>query len=336
MKCAEVLSLYHRVLSDARDFRILGSTEAALSIVKAFAEVVGNCQQDLPMGIDGLVRAAVEARPTSQAVRNLLQMFIEKSCDRISQQRVAKASLNLDTGSVVREVENYVLSAREAASELALKRIENGDTILTHSYSTTVLRLLTKAPERGLNISVYATESRPGGEGKLTASYLRRVGIKTTLIVDSAVRYVMKSVDKVFVSAEAIAANGAVVNKVGTSAIALAAKEARVRVYVVSGLYKFGTETVFGDLVAIEEAENPELVVPSERMSELAPYLGRNLHVRTPLYDVTPPEYVDAIITERGLVAPQLAIYLARELMGWPKERKTLESTISELVSLWR
>ncbi|MEM1930959.1 MAG: hypothetical protein QW780_01125 [Sulfolobales archaeon] len=331
MDCSEALRAYERTLVEAREFRILGSTEVAVEVMRALARVVGSCHKQ-PINMEGLVRSAISARPTSQAVRNLLMLFFEKLLEKAS----TPSEIAAEVGEVVREVENYVARARDTVSELASRRIEDGDTVMTHSYSTTVLKVLTKALERGLNISAYVTESRPGGEGKLTASHLGRMGVKTFLVVDSAARYVMKGVDKVIVSAEAIAANGAVVNKVGTSALALAAKEARVRVYVVSGLYKFGTETLFGELVTIEEIEKPDFIIPSERIGELAPFIGRNLHVRTPLYDVTPPEYIDAIVTERGLIAPQAAIYLARELVGWPKARRSLDVVLAEVASLWR
>ncbi|MEM2752670.1 MAG: hypothetical protein QXI94_06255 [Sulfolobales archaeon] len=331
MSCEEALFAYERTLSEAREFRVLGSTEAAIEVVRALARVVDSCRK-LPVDLGELVHSAVSARPTSQAVRNLLVVFFEKLLEKAS----TSDGIAAGAGEIVREVENYVARARDTASELASRRIEDGDTIMTHSYSTTVLKAVTRALERGLKLSVYVTESRPGGEGKLTASYLGRRGIKTFLVVDSAVRYVMKNVDKVVVSAEAIAANGAVVNKVGTSALALAAKEARVRVYVVSGLYKFGTETVFGELVTIEEMDKPSLVIPTERIGELTPLLGKSLYVRTPLYDVTPPEYIDAIVTERGLIAPQASIYLARELVSWPKAHRTLEVILSEVASLWR
>ncbi|MEM0352416.1 MAG: hypothetical protein QW459_05495 [Sulfolobales archaeon] len=331
MDCSEALRAYERTLTEAREFRILGSTEAAIEVVRALARVFDSCRKQ-PINMEELVRSAISARPTSQAVRNLLMLFFEKLLEKAS----TPSEITAGVSEAVREVENYVARARDTASELASRRIEDGDTIMTHSYSTTVLKAINKALERGLNISVYVTESRPGGEGRLVASYLGKRGVKTFLVVDSAVRYVMKSVDKVLVSAEAIAANGAVVNKVGTSALALAAKEARVRVYVVSGLYKFGTETVFGELVTIEEIEKPGLVIPTERAGELAPFIGRNLYVRTPLYDVTPPEYIDAIVTERGLIAPQAAIYLARELVGWPKAHRSLEVILAEVTSLWR
>ncbi len=334
LECAEALASYERTLSDVGEFRVPGSTEAATEVLGSLARVLKSCYRDPRADLERLVRSAVDSRPSSQSVRNILFLFLEKLHRELHASGAGDALKRVD--DLVREVEGYVVRARETASELASRRVEDGDTVLTHSYSTTILRLLARARERGLRVYAYVTESRPGGEGKLMASHLWRSGIGTKLVVDSAVRYVMKDVDKVFVSAEAIAANGAVVNKVGTSTMALAAKEARVGVYVVSGLYKFGAETLFGDLVAIEELNKPEAVIPPERVGELAPYLGRNLHVRCPLYDITPPEYIDAIITDRGLIAPQAVVYLARELFGWPKSRETLERVLTEVASLWK
>ncbi len=332
--CAEALTSYRRVLDEAREFKIPGSTEAAVEILRSLARALEGCRGDPRADLRELVYSAVDSRPTSQSIRNILYLFLDKLRRELRTPEAGGVPERLE--HLVREVEDYVVGARETASELASRRVEDGDVVLTHSYSTTVLRLLSRARERGLRVSAYVTESRPGSEGKLMASHLWRSGVKTKLIVDSAVRYVIKDVDKVFVGAEAIAANGAVVNKVGTSAIALAAKEARVGVYVVSGLYKFGAETLFGDLVTIEEASGLEAEIPPERVAEIAPYLSRNLRLRSPLYDVTPPEYIDAIVTERGLIAPQATVYLARELFGWPRSRETLERVLTEVAPLWR
>jgi len=335
MDCSKALEGYLRVLGDVSEARVPGSTEAALRLVHALAEVLSYCGSDVPRLLPQLVGKALQARPGSQTVRSILQLFLGKVLELLASSE--EGSLRDEpVGRAVAEVLKYVEGVREAIAEIGSRRVEAGDTVMTYSYSTTVLRILERAAKRGADFEVYVAESRPIAEGRLMASALSRLDLKTTLVVDSAVRYVMKKVSKVFVGAEAIAANGAVVSKVGTSVVALVAKEARVRFYVAAGLYKFSPETVFGDLVVIEELESPELVVPQDRLGEVAPFLGRSIRTRTPLYDVTPPEYVDAVITERGLIAPQVVFYFAREFLSTQSPYVSVEKLAEEVARLWR
>jgi len=334
MGCSEAIEGYRRVLGEVSEARVPGSTEAALRLVHTLAGVLSYCGSDVPRVLPQLVGAALQARPGSQTLRSLLHLFLRRVLEISSSPGVSGLRGDF-VSKAVAEVSRYVEGVREAVAEIGSRRIEAGDVVMTYSYSTTVLRILERAVKRGVDLEAYVAESRPVAEGRLMASALGRLGLRVTLVVDSAVRYVMKRVSKVFVGAEAIAANGAVVSKVGTSVVALVAKEARVRFYVAAGLYKFSPETVFGDLVAIEELEKPELIVPQDRLGEVAPFLGGRVRTVTPLYDVTPPEYVDAVITERGLIAPQLVYYFAREFLGVHGEYVSVERLAEEVGRLW-
>jgi len=132
------------------------------------------------------------------------------------------------------------------------------------------------------------------------------------MIVDSAVCHFMKTADKVLVGAEAIAANGAVINKIGTSTIASVAHDSRVRVFVAASTQKFSPETVFGELIEIEERD-PYMVISKEELQKLG-----DIKIRNPAFDVTPPGNIDLIITERGVIPPQGAILILRERSELP------------------
>jgi ribose 1,5-bisphosphate isomerase len=119
----------------------------------------------------------------------------------------------------------------------------------------------------------------------------------------------MNEVDRVIVGADAVSANGAVVNKIGTSMMALAARESRTHFFVAAESYKFSPETMFGELVKIEERDASEVIPPSE-------IKYRSISVANPSFDVTPPEYIDFIITERGIIPPQAAILLLQQVLG--------------------
>jgi len=214
---------------------------------------------------------------------------------------------------VIDAAETFIRNSRlavEIIGRIGSKRIRDGEVILTHCNSSAAVSVILHAHREGKRIKVYATETRPRFQGYITYKILKKAGVKVTLIPDSAIRFFMKDIDKVVVGADTVTANGAVVNKIGTSLIALAAHEARVRVFVAAETYKFSPMTVLGELVEIEE-RSPLEVVSKE-------YLDTNpaITIRNPAFDVTPPEYIDAIITEKGLIPPKAAILVLREEFG--------------------
>lgn len=197
-------------------------------------------------------------------------------------------------------------------AEIGARRLRNGDVVLTHSYSSSVLAILKQGQLQGKGLKVFVTETRPELEGRDVARELATAGIDTTLIIDSAVSHFIEDADKVLVGAEAVAANGAIVNKIGTATIAAVAHSARVRVFVAASTYKFSPETIFGELITIEERATSYVLNDSD--------LGNltNIQVRNPAFDVTSPQDIDLIITERGVIPPQAAIMIVREQKPTP------------------
>ncbi len=292
--------------------------------------VVGSSKsiKELASKLVNAVENEIRRRPTSAALVNTSRRLLEKAC------KLMEASLGIDEvrARLVQEIDNLVheyRAALEASARIASKRILDGDRVMTISFSLGVLQAIRKAIEDGKRFEVMVLESRPGGEGIELAKNLASMGVPTTLIVDSAARFHMKQVTRVLIGSEAVAANGAVVNKVGTSLLALAANEARVRVFVVAPTQKFSFETIHGELIEIPTLD-PSLFVPKD-LAELG------VKGYAPLFDVTPPEYIDAIATERGFIAPQAVPFLLRELYGsWPPrvpELSELEKKLEEVVN---
>jgi len=286
------------------DMRIRGATPIARAVAEALiieAEESGaSTPEEFVREMDGAARRLLSTRPTAVSLPNAIRfiMFRVLSAYRngVTLDELRKTAI--DAG---REFLRRVDEAKKVIAKIGSKRIVSGDTILTHCNSSAVISILMEAKRQGKDIKVIATETRPKFQGRLTAMQLAEAGIPVTLIVDSAARFFMKKIDKVFVGADAVASNGAVVNKIGTSMIALAAKEARVRVFVAAETYKFSPETIIGELIKIEE-RSPEEVAPREFL-ERYPLIS----VRNPSFDVTPPDYIDLIITEKGIIPPQAA-----------------------------
>uniref|UniRef100_A0A7C4HCD8 Ribose 1,5-bisphosphate isomerase n=1 Tax=Staphylothermus marinus TaxID=2280 RepID=A0A7C4HCD8_STAMA len=256
----------------------------------------------------------ISTRPTAVSLPNAVLYVItslSKSSNDFSELR----------NSVVENANRFIensLKAIEKISEYGAKRIIEDSVVLTHCHSTAAVSIIIRAYEMGKIRKVYSTETRPLFQGRITAKQLLEKNIPVIQIPDSAVRYIMHDVDQVIIGADTIASNGAVVNKIGTSQIALVAHESRVRVFVASETYKFSPTTLFGELVSIEY-RNPDEIIPIELINKL-----RNVKVLNPVFDVTPPEYIDAIITEVGVIPPQATIVLLTELLGWALDKVKL------------
>lgn len=244
----------------------------------------------------------LNTRPTAVSLANAVR-HVTGEVESLSETE----SLSNLKDQVISRAEDFIEMserARERIGEIGSRRISDGDTIMTHCHSTNALSVIKTAFDEGKDIQVFATEARPKFQGHITVRELSEKGIPVNMIVDSAARYFMKGVDKVIVGADSIAANGAVVNKIGTSQLALAAHEARVVVFVAAESYKFHPSTLVGELIEIEERDPKEVADPSE-------FPG--VRVRNPAFDVTPAEYIDLIITERGIIPPEAAYELLQE-----------------------
>ena len=299
--------------------RIYSSTETVLYALELLGRILKE-NRDPTLFVNSLERI-LKARPTASMLQNAVRLLTNNlAVTEVSTLDDFIASYENTRQAIVKKI----FSDIEESSTIASRRLANDDTVMTNSYSLFVKRTIEKAVEEGKKIKVYVTESRPTGEGVKFAAELSDKGIETYLIVDSAVRFFMKEVDKVLLSSEAISANGAVVNKIGTSLIALAAHEARVRVYVVSSTFKFSPETLVGELVEIPEIEISEYMPEGwEKLKALKP--------KSPLFDVTPPSYIDAIITEKGVIAPEFAVMMFRESFGWPHSLAKYQADIDKL-----
>jgi len=247
----------------------------------------------------------LNTRPTAVSLSNAIRMVMRYQGDNLDS---AKRSLATNADDFV----DRSLKAIERISDIGSRMIRDGDTIMTHCNSSVALSIIRTAHQSRKEIRVIATESRPRYQGHLTVKMLDDWGIKTELIVDSAVRSVINEVDSVVVGADVITANGTLVNKIGTAQIALCAHEARTNFIVAAETYKFSPDTIMGELVPIEMRDEEE-VYPE--VSHL-----KNVIVRNPAFDVTPHQYIDVICTEVGAIPPEMSYLIIKEMLGWELE----------------
>ncbi len=203
--------------------------------------------------------------------------------------------------------EDIEANRRMGSNGAALFR--DGDVVLTHcnagSLATvaygTALGVIRAAKESGKRLSVIATETRPVMQGsRLTAFELQHDGVDVSLIPDTAVGHMMSrgAIKRVIVGADRVLRTGHVFNKIGTYQVAILANKHKVPFYVAAPLSTFDFESSPEDVV-IEERSVDEVVKVGKK--RVAP---KGVRVFNPAFDMTPPELITGIITERGVLKP--------------------------------
>jgi len=182
----------------------------------------------------------------------------------------------------------------------------DNDTIMTHCNAGalatvgygTALGVIRATKDSGKNIKVIATETRPIQQGsRLTAFELKHDGIDVSLIPDTAVGYSMANglVDKIVVGADRILRTGHVFNKIGTYQVATMAKQHNIPFYVAAPLSTFDMKSNPEDVI-IEQRKGTEVTGIGDKKT--AP---DGIDVINPAFDMTPPELIAGIITEKGV-----------------------------------
>ncbi|MFQ6088513.1 MAG: translation initiation factor eIF-2B [Candidatus Methanofastidiosia archaeon] len=251
-------------------------TEKALRVFIQFAKVSN--ARDEQEYLDELRRISeklIKAQPTMVSIGNLTGFLLSE----ISAKNLYE--MRRKTKEKTEEKLKYMRFSRKKIIQLAESEIEDGDLILTHSFSSLVFEILKVSSK---NFKIMVTESRPLCEGtelskKLAASK------PTALILDCAVGRFIKEIDKIFVGADCIT-NDYLINKIGTYPIALCAKREGVPFYALSETYKFNPSNIL-----IEEKPSEEI------LKEKIP----NLEVRNLYFDETPLNLVTKIIYEKGI-----------------------------------
>ena len=194
----------------------------------------------------------------------------------------------------------------------------NAGALATAGYGT-ALGVIRAAFDSGKKIQVFADETRPFLQGsRLTAWELMKDGIPTTVISDNMAGAIMRQgkIQAVIVGADRIAANGDVANKIGTYTVAVLAKEHDIPFYVAAPFSTVDLETADGSQIPIEQRSATEVTHLAGK--QIAP---DGVMVENPAFDVTPHQYVSAIITERGVVREPYGPSL-QELAGAPATAK--------------
>lgn len=206
-----------------------------------------------------------------------------------------------------------------AISEYGLSLIKDGEGILTHcnagplatSKYGTALGPILLGHERGLNLKVFADETRPLLQGaRLTSYELQKAGVDVTLICDNMASIVMKNgwINACFVGCDRIAQNGDAANKIGTSGVAILAKHYNIPFYVLGPTSTIDMSCKSGDDIVIE-LRNPDEI--KEKFYK-EPMALKEVKCYNPAFDVTDNSLITAIVTEKGICYPPFSESLSK------------------------
>lgn len=230
-------------------------------------------------------------------------------------EKIALENKDLEVSEIKKILEKEAISIHKEDEETCrqigvngLEVLKDGMTVLTHcnagrlatSKYGTALAPIYVAKERGIDIKVFADETRPLLQGaRLTTFELMEEGIDVTLITDNMAAMVMSEgkIDAVIVGTDRVAANGDVANKIGTYGVALLAKAHNIPFYVAGPLSTIDQNCPTGKEIPIEERDPQEIIQGFG--NQTAP---TGVKVYNPAFDVTPNELVTGIITEKGII----------------------------------
>jgi methylthioribose-1-phosphate isomerase len=280
---------------------------AAFGLALGASQSVGTSVADLEDDFGYMCEVMSKTRPTAVnlfwAIERMRQAFNREKA-RTQNTEEIKANLITEALNIYQED----IDSNRSIGRFGEPLIPDGATVLTHCNAGalatagdygTALGVIRGARDAGKRVAVIADETRPFLQGlRLTAWELGKDNIPVTVITDGMAGHVMKGgkVDCVVVGADRIAANGDTANKIGTYMVAVLAKENKIPFYVAAPITTLDLSLSSGSEIPIEERDTREVTHIGNH--QLGP---EGVSVHNPAFDVTPNQFISAIITDRGV-----------------------------------
>lgn len=228
-------------------------------------------------------RRIPEAQRTNAALHNVVQLFV----------RLVEEGQPPE--EVLEHLRSELAGAREHVARTFLKLLAKRSKVVTLTFSANVLASLQAAGREGLLERVYVMESRPVNEGRFLLVALTEAGIPATLVPDALGPALLGDADCALIGADSVLRDGAVINKIGSYALGLAAKDHGKPLYVATESLKFDAR-----FDSSAWAGSPPM--PAKELWDRPP---REIDVLNRYFEVVPARLVTMVATERGAYAPE-------------------------------
>lgn len=255
-----------KVVENIKSVKVQGAKEIAIYALKFLKEFCKKNGFQLKFEVAAMILE--RARPTAVVLHNCIEILMKRRSIKI-----------IDI--LLKRLENSTKKIAKNGSKL----IKNNYKIMTHCHSGEAMAVIKRAWKEGKNISVIATETEPLEQGIKTVKELANEKVPVTLITDNAVGYFMKEVDMVLVGSDGLRKNG-VVNKIGTSLLAISAKQNKKPFYVAANTLKL---------------DNREKFVIEERSTREVYKKIKGVRIKNPAFDITSWSLITGVITEDGI-----------------------------------
>jgi translation initiation factor 2B subunit (eIF-2B alpha/beta/delta family) len=265
-----------------------GIARKAVQCLNAFADEGHPSAEAFWRDLVGLGKALIGSQPSMASVFNLVNQVL------LAVEPLRLSSSVMALQAATREKASQILRASDAALEAIAQHgqslINSNSTVFTHSSSNTVGGIFRQAVRQGKSFQALVTESRPYCEGREMARFLGQQGIETRLILDAAIVQYVQQADLILVGVDRVSEDS-FVNKVGTLALAMAAKQAQVPIYAACESSK---------VLPAAFTPHEELLDNSEESTQEE---WQNVELVYSFFEQVPNSYITGVITEEGILS---------------------------------
>ena len=270
-------------IEDIVDDHTSGASRIAGMGLKALETLVAEAPGGIPPDVlQEAARRIPEAQRTNAALYNVVHIFA-----RLVQE-------GQEPQAVVRRLRDDLESARQHVAKSLLKILPGRGSVVTLTFSANVLSCLQLAGEKGLLDRVYVMESRPVNEGRFLVIALTEAGIRATLVPDALGPSLLRDASYALIGADSVLRDGAVINKIGSYSLGLAAADAKKPLFVACETLKF-------DARSDSSSWTGSPAMPAKELWDRPP---EKIDMMNRYFEVVPSRLVTMVATDRGAYAP--------------------------------
>jgi len=294
-------SSVENILEDVSAMRPRGGSAfgyCAATAYKLIAENKSIMALDTLFGeLERVSKELLSEKPTMATIHNAKSLIVDNTrtldgdsgLDNVRSCIINRANLFIERSSI----------ALDRIGKFGGNLIQDGETIMIHSYSRSLMSCFAHAYQLGKSFSVICTDSQPTKESRWAIHDLTSWGIETAFVLDAGMAMIMSEADWCLTGADSISNTGSVANKIGTYQLALLAEKHEKPLYVATEIMKLQTDTIEGCPIHLERRPADEILDITGGFD-----FPDRIKVVHQFFDLTPASYIRALITERGIVSP--------------------------------